>query len=177
MKKKEINKEPEIDLLVITPNFDVVDTINTNQTYVIKEIKEVKYKTLNEIQHFIRTDESITLLLAKEIFTGAEMQVYFAIASHVGYGDKLGNKVVMKNGINTGKALNGIDIRKCCNDMDYLTFKRASEELEKKQIIKIVKSGRNNNYYANPFVFRNSDYIPLEVYGMFRKSKWNIYNQ
>ena len=72
---------------------------------------------------------------------------------------------------NTGKQLNSQDI----SDITGICYKgvvRAMQTLVTKKIYGVHKTGKENCYTVNPFIFMKGKYINKTLYNFYKKSKW-----
>lgn len=127
--------------------------------------KETKKIDMGECGEFIKMYNKSISLLGKEKLTGNEYQICLQLLSYIEY-----ESGILKYS-NTGKELNLEDI----SDITGICRKsvtRAMQTLVSKRIYGVHKTGKDNKYTVNPFIFMKGRYVNKTLYDFFKKSKW-----
>ena len=156
----------------------VVDTETGEFLDEIKEGDRIRrksqddyYKRKNELidmvdnGNFIKIFNKTMAMLGGENLTANEYQICLQLLNYIEY-----ESGIIKYA-NTGKQLNSQDI----SDITGICYKgvvRAMQTLVSKKIYGVHKTGKENCYTVNPFIFMKGRYINKTLYDFYKKSKW-----
>lgn len=115
--------------------------------------------------NFIKIFNKTMAMLGGEELTANEYQICLQLLNYIEY-----ESGILKYA-NTGKQLNSQDI----SDITGICYKgvvRAMQTLVSKKIYGVHKTGKENCYTVNPFIFMKGRYINKTLYNFYKKSKW-----
>ena len=115
--------------------------------------------------NFIKIFNKTMAMLGGEGLTANEYQICLQLLNYIEY-----ESGILKYA-NTGKQLNSQDI----SDITGICYKgvvRAMQTLVSKKIYGVHKTGKENCYTVNPFIFMKGKYINKTLYNFYKKSKW-----
>lgn len=121
---------------------------------------------LNEKEQFIKLYVSVIKDLVKEKISEGEWKVILVCLDHLSY---VTGGVIHKT---TNNFMSYEEIMEE-SGLSRASIFRAIDNLVKKKILHIGKTGRENQLFMNPFIFMRGCYINNTLYSMFRNSKWN----
>lgn len=120
---------------------------------------------LNANKEFIKIYNDTMAVLGQEEMSTAEYKVCFMLLKYINYG----------SGIlrfdNNGRELNLTDISRITR-LSRSTVSRAMKGLVSKKIYGMHKTGKENCYTVNPFIFMKGRYVNKTLYDFYKKSKW-----
>ena len=120
---------------------------------------------LNRNKEFTKIFNDTMALLGQEKMSSAEYKVCFMLLRYINYG----------SGIlrfeNNGRELNLTDIERI-TQLSRSTASRAMKGLISKKIYGMHKTGKENCYTVNPFIFMKGRYVNKTLYDFYKKSKW-----
>lgn len=109
-------------------------------------------------------------VLAREKMSSTEMSVCLEMLQYIRYDT---GYLAFENGIK----LTLDDIKRKCNFISMTSVVRAVDELVDKKIFAKVKTGKENNYLVNPYVFMRGARVNKTLSKTFENSKWaRLYN-
>ena len=120
---------------------------------------------MTENGNFIKIFNKTMAMLGGEGLTANEYQICLQLLNYIEY-----ESGILKYA-NTGKQLNSQDI----SDITGICYKgvvRAMQTLVSKKIYGVHKTGKENCYTVNPFIFMKGKYINKTLYNFYKKSKW-----
>lgn len=120
---------------------------------------------LNKDKAFVKLYNDTMAILGQEKMTLAEYRVCFMLLKYINYGSG-----VLRYE-NNGRELNLTDIEKITG-LSRSTVSRAMKGLISKRIYGVHKTGKENCYTVNPFIFMKGKYVNKTLYDFFKKSKW-----
>lgn len=109
-------------------------------------------------------------VLAKEKMSSTAMSVCLEMLQYIRYDT---GYLAFENGIK----LTLDDIKRKCDFISMTSVVRAVDELVDKKIFAKVKTGKENNYLVNPYVFMRGARVNKTLSKTFENSKWaRLYN-
>lgn len=151
---------------------------------VFKIIRATTQKYLNETIE-INKDKKFTKSMDNAIrifptldLTKREYDILMVMMSFVGWGFQYSGYIVKTKNRIPYAYMNGEEIRKYTK-YDKSAFSRGVKVLEEKEIIKKVVAieGNGNNFILNPFIYTHDKRIPITLFKMFEKTKFNYTKQ
>lgn len=120
---------------------------------------------LNKNKEFTKLYNDTISILGEEEMTAAEYRVCLTLLKYINY----------VSGIlryeNNGENLNLTDISKI-TQLSRSTVSRAMKGLISKRIYGVHKTGKENCYTVNPFIFMKGKYVNKTLYDFYKNSKW-----
>lgn len=134
--------------------------------YYKKTLKnEADVIELNKDKNFVKMYNDTMAILGQEDMTLSEYKICFTLLKYIGY----------DNGIlrfeNNGRFLNLTDIERITR-LSKSTTIRGMQGLISKKIYGVHKTGKENCYTVNPFIFMKGKYVNKTLYDFYKKSKW-----
>lgn len=126
----------------------------------LKNTDEIQ-KTEMYVKFFLKSAS----VLAREKLSSAEMAVCLEILQYVRYDT---GYLAYENGIK----LTLDDIKRSCNFISNTSVVRAIDELVDKKILAKVKTGKENNYLVNPYIFMRGARVNKTLSKTFENTKW-----
>lgn len=127
--------------------------------------KRKKLINMDSNGNFIKLFNKILVELGNEEMKANEYKVCLQLLGYIEY----------ESGIlkypNTGKALSLTDIEKITG-LSKSTTIRIMKTLVSKRIYGVHKTGKENCYTVNPFIFMKGKYVNKTLYNFYKKSKW-----
>ena len=120
---------------------------------------------MNENGNFVKIFNKTMAMLGSENLTANEYLVCLRLLNYIEY-----ESGILKFG-NTGRALKLADIEEITG-LSKSTTIRAMQTLVEKKIYGVHKTGKENCYTVNPFIFMKGRYINKTLYNFYKKSKW-----
>ncbi len=109
-------------------------------------------------------------VLAREKMSSTEISVCLEMLQYIRYDT---GYLAFENGIK----LTLDDIKRKCDFISMTSVVRAVDELVDKKIFAKVKTGKENNYLVNPYVFMRGARVNKTLSKTFENSKWaRLYN-
>lgn len=109
-------------------------------------------------------------VLAREKMSSTAMSVCLEMLQYIRYDT---GYLAFENGIK----LTLDDIKRKCDFISMTSVVRAVDELVDKKIFAKVKTGKENNYLVNPYVFMRGARVNKTLSKTFENSKWaRLYN-
>jgi len=109
-------------------------------------------------------------VLAREKMSSTAMSVCLEMLQYIRYDT---GYLAFENGIK----LTLDDIKRKCDFISMTSVIRAVDELVDKKIFAKVKTGKENNYLVNPYVFMRGARVNKTLSKTFENSKWaRLYN-
>lgn len=109
-------------------------------------------------------------VLAKEKMSSTAMSVCLEMLQYIRYDT---GYLAFENGIK----LTLDDIKRKCDFISMTSVARAVDELLDKKIFAKVRTGKENNYLVNPYVFMRGARVNKTLSKTFENSKWaRLYN-
>lgn len=135
-----------------------------------REQKEYKanHIKIKEKSSFVKVYKDTIMLLINENLSKSEYEIIFIAMTYL----DTTSGILTENGVN----INKIRFMELTN-LSHNTFTNSINHLIDLQIMARTKIGRTNVYLLNPFIFLNGVYINATLYGIFKKSKWNLNNE
>lgn len=154
---------------------ELVNEIYYNDKISITREKQQKYLNstiaLNNKKTFTKCFNLPLRELATLNLTSDEWNILVVMISNIGLGYYNGIVIKIQNnqfmGFMTSKDIQ--DVIRCSDS----SFKRAIKDLQKKEIIKTQKKGRDNIFIINPFIFAKDKRIPKTLFKLFENTKYN----
>ena len=137
--------------------------------------KSIDYlKNTNELQKtemYVKFFLKSASVLAREKMSSTAMSVCLEMLQYIRYDT---GYLAFENGIK----LTLDDIKRKCDFISMTSVVRAVDELVDKKIFAKVKTGKENNYLVNPYVFMRGARVNKTLSKTFENSKWaRLYNQ
>lgn len=120
---------------------------------------------LNKDKTFIKMYNDTISVLGQEDMSLAEYKVCFTLLKYINYGSGILRYE------NNGRELNLTDIVRITR-LSRTTVSRALKGLIEKKIYGVHKTGKENCYTVNPFIFMKGRYVNKTLYDFYKKSKW-----
>ena len=155
--------------------------LDTNTGEIIDEIKEgdrIRRKSqddfcgkkgelidMNDNGNFVKIFNKTMALLGSEKLTANEYLVCLRLLDYIEY-----ESGILKFG-NNGRPLKLADIEDITG-LSKSTTIRVMQTLVDRRIYGVHKTGKENCYTVNPFIFMKGRYINKTLYNFYKKSKW-----
>lgn len=140
---------------------DKIRTVTQDKFYQNKQ----KLIEMNIDKEFIKLYNKTMSSLGNENLSANEYKICFMLLDYIEY-----ESGILKYS-NNGKMLNNNDI----SDITGICRKgvtRAMQTLVSKGIYGVHKTGKENCYTVNPFIFMKGRYVNKTLYDFYKKSKW-----
>lgn len=109
-------------------------------------------------------------VLAREKLSSTEMSVCLELLQYVRYDT---GYLAYENGFK----LTLDDIKRRCDFVSNTSIVRAIDELVEKKILAKVRTGKENNYLVNPYIFMRGARVNKTLSKTFENTKWaKLYN-
>ncbi len=126
----------------------------------LKNTDEIQ-KTEMYVKFFLKSAS----ILAREKLSSTEMSVCLEILQYIRYDT---GYLAYEN----GTKLTLDDIKKRCDFISNTSVVRAIDELVDKKILAKVKTGKENNYLVNPYIFMRGARVNKTLSKTFENTKW-----
>lgn len=127
--------------------------------------KRKKLICMEDNGNFVKLFNKIISTLGTEEMTANEYKVCLRLLEYIEY----------ESGIlkypNNGKIIKTSDIMKITG-LSKSTVIRVMKTLVSKRIYGVHKTGKENCYTVNPFIFMKGKYVNKTLYDFYKKSKW-----
>lgn len=120
---------------------------------------------MNDNGSFIKLFNKTMAMLGNEKLTANEYLVCLRLLDYIEY-----ESGILKYS-NNGRALKLTDIESITK-LSKSTVIRAMQTLVSKKIYGVHKTGKENCYTVNPFIFMKGRYVNKTLYNFYKKSKW-----
>lgn len=120
---------------------------------------------MNDNGSFIKLFNKTMAMLGNEKLTANEYLVCLRLLDYIEY-----ESGILKYA-NNGRALKLTDIESITK-LSKSTVIRAMQTLVSKKIYGVHKTGKENCYTVNPFIFMKGRYVNKTLYNFYKKSKW-----
>lgn len=120
---------------------------------------------MNDNGSFIKLFNKTMAMLGNEKLTANEYLVCLRLLDYIEY-----ESGILKYA-NNGRALKLTDIEGITK-LSKSTVIRAMQTLVSKKIYGVHKTGKENCYTVNPFIFMKGRYVNKTLYNFYKKSKW-----
>lgn len=137
------------------------DRILRKQTVDYLKNTDELQKTEMYVKFFLKSAS----VLAREKMSSTAMSVCLELLQYIRYDT---GYLAYENGIK----LTLEDIKKKCNFISSASAIRAIDELVNKKIFARVKTGKENNYLVNPYVFMRGARVNKTLSKTFENSRW-----
>lgn len=149
---------------------EIIDELNEGD--IIRKKTQLEYSNnkkklidMDNNGNFIKVFNRILSEIGSENMTANEYKVCLRLLEYIEY----------ESGIlkypNTGKPLSLADIGKITG-MSKSTTIRIMKTLAGKRIYGVHKTGKENCYTVNPFIFMKGKYVNKTLYDFYKNSKW-----
>lgn len=143
--------------------------VELNEGDRILRKKSIDYlKNTDELQKtemYVKFFLKSASVLAREKLSSAEMSVCLEMLQYIRYDT---GYLAFDNGIK----LTLDDIKRKCDFVSGISVARAVEELVSKKIFAKVKTGKENNYLVNPYIFMRGARVNRTLSKTFEYSRW-----
>lgn len=157
-------------VILDTETGEIIDEIKEGDRIRRKE-QDQYYKDKVELINMDSNGEFVKLFnktmaeLGREELTANEYNICLQLLNYIEY-----ESGILKYS-NNGRALNNNDITHITG-ICYKGVERAMQTLVTKKIYGVHKTGRENTYTVNPFIFMKGRYVNKTLYNFYKKSKW-----
>ena len=162
-----MNKLEEM-LYLVTKDGEVIEEVSNNETIVklragdrvYRKHEENKKEKLVSIKFpFIKLNLDASPELTK-------YKLAFCLMCYIEYQT---GRLVFRNGV----PINRKNLAKACK-VSQITITRNLPELIENEIVKVVKDGRDDVFFFNPFIAHVGKQVTNSLYEMFKNSYWAI---
>lgn len=163
----ELNKLEKM-LYIVTEDGEVVDEVSSDETVaklrvgdrVYRRDPEKEKKRLVVIKMpFIKVNTEALSIVGKNHLVLKMMQ----------YIEYQTGRLVFPNGV----TINRKNLAKACN-VSLITINRNLPKIIEQDIVKIVKGGRDDVFFFNPFIAHFGKFVTCSLYEMFKDSQWAL---
>jgi hypothetical protein len=127
--------------------------------------KKKKLICMEDNGNFVKIFNKIISTLGEEELTANEYKICLRLLEFIEY-----ESGILKYS-NNGRELNTKDIADITG-LCYKSVSRAMQTLVNKKIYGVHKTGKENCYTVNPFIFMKGKYVNKTLYDFYKKSKW-----
>lgn len=136
---------------------------STQDEYFCKKTQLIE---LNKDEDFVKMfTEAIVRLIQEEDLTNTELKLCLFMGKYIGYESGLLRYE------NNGKLLNLNDIVNITG-MSKRSVINGMQGLVSKKVFGVHKTGKENAYTVNPFIFMKGRYVNKTLYNLYKNTKW-----
>lgn len=150
---------------------EIVDELNEGDR-IRKKAQDDYYNSqkdlieINKEEDFVKVfGRTMTMLMEEEDLTLNELKICLSMISYIGYESGLLRYE------NNGRLLKLKDIE-TITKLPKISVVKAMNNLVSKKIYGVHRTGRQNAYTVNPFIFMKGRYINKTLYNLYKNTKW-----
>ena len=121
---------------------------------------------INQDEDFVKMfTEAIVRLMQEEDLTHTELKLCLYMSKYIGY------ETGLLRYENNGKSLNLNDIVKITG-ISKRSVVAGMQGLISKKVFGVHRTGKENTYTVNPFIFMKGRHVNKTLYNLYKKTKW-----